>query len=905
MTAPMFQPGQKVRVSGYGMGEVELDRGSTVIVRFPNSIQECDKAEVEAVQDLAEAFRLGQLHASLDVVVRMQAEAITSINSAWGIFARSRIALLPHQLWVCRKVLEVWPARWLVADDVGLGKTIEAGLILSALLSRRQIRRLLIICPASLVEQWQYRLRTMFDIRTSIYAPSADTARGDFWNTNPQVVVSLHTVRLDSNGRHKRMLEAEPWDLTIVDEAHHLNADEQAGPTLGFKLVQQLVGTGRIRSMVFFTGTPHRGKPFGFFSLLSLLRPDRFGPKLPCGDQLRLLPEIMIRNNKQNVTDLHGKALFKEPVVESRTYDYTQAEDQFYKTLTEFIVTGKAYASSLGGRDGRAVMLVLISMQKLASSSVAAILRALRGRLARISEASKSLQQLRQARELLTRQQEAESGGDLDDVSQMDEHIAEVELQLMDNEQEWLKRLIAAGEQVSTETKIRKILSEVRSLDSATSVLFFTEYKATQSLLMSELIAEFGMTAVTFINGDGEAREVMHADGQRRTIKVRREEAATKFNRGLVRFLVSTEAAGEGIDLQGHCHTLIHVDLPWNPMRLHQRVGRLNRYGQTHAVHITSFRNPSTVESRIWEKLTEKIEHINLALRQVMADPEDMYQLVLGMAPPAMFRDVFAEANQMPPDKFDAWFDRATARFGDRDVIDTVKDLVGNCARFDFQEVSQRLPKISLKDLEPFITGMLVKNRRQPRAGAEGLSFKTPDEWMVEPAILPEYSAMIFDREQAGDGSPEHLLGVGHKLVDVAIKQAMDLEACIAVIGSGKIEAPLLACRVFDRITTGEANRPALVCGAEVREGQVHIVPDWVLLQKLNCLSPHSLARMPQESVPLTDDLFDRQPEIITRSIAFAESQGVSFRHADAEIFAAIVPSASLSTDASTPEHAK
>lgn len=882
--------GQRVRVQGYGMGEVQADLGLTVIVRFGSTIHECQRTDIELIQGLAEAIRSGRSHPALDVVVRIQAEAITSINSAWGMFARSRIALLPHQLWVCRKVLEVWPAHWLVADDVGLGKTIEAGLILSALISRCQIRRLLIICPASLVEQWQYRLRTMFDIRTSVYAASADTERGDFWNTNPQVVASLHTVRLDVNGRHKRMLQAEPWDLAIVDEAHHLNADEQAGPTLGFRLVQQLVSNRRIRSMVFFTGTPHRGKPFGFFSLLSLLRPDRFGPKLPYSDQLRLLPEIMIRNNKQNVTDLHGKALFRQPVVESRTYSYSPAEQRFYDMLTEFIITGKAYASSLGGRDGRAVMLVLISMQKLASSSVAAILRALRGRLSRISEASRFLRDSQQARELLERQREAESSEDLDEVSQLDQSIAESMLRLMDDEQEWLRRLILAAEEVNVETKIQAILSDVRSMDAATSVLFFTEYKATQSLLLSSLIAEFGEEAVTFINGDGEAREVIHSDGQKRTIKLRREEAAVRFNRGAVRFLVSTEAAGEGIDLQGHCHTLIHVDLPWNPMRLHQRVGRLNRYGQEHTVHITSFRNPSTVESRIWEKLTEKIEHINTALRRVMADPEDMYQLVLGMAPPAIFRDVFAEASQVPPDKFDAWFDSATAQFGGQDVIDTVKDLVGNCARFDFQDVSPRLPRVDLQDLGPFVAGMLIRNKRQPRLDDDGLSFRTPDEWLVDPAILPEYSGMVFDRERADDGTPERLLGVGHKLVDMALSQASEMEANFAVVGGGKIDVPLLACRVFDRVTTGEGNRPAMICGVEIHGTELKVVPDWVMLKKLNALSPHSLARAAEVDEHHCDDLLERDSELIERCIDFAQSQGASFRQADAEVFAAIVP---------------
>lgn len=138
-----------------------------------------------------------------------------------------------------------------------------------------------------------------------------------------------------------------------------------------------------------------------------------------------------------------------------------------------------------------------------------------------------------------------------------------------------------------------------------------------------------------------------------------------------------------------------------------------------------------------------------------MADPEDLYELVLGMAPPAMFRDVFAEAHDVSPSSFDDWFDRSTSRFGDRDAIDTVKDLVGNCAKFDFQSVSPKLPKVNLTDLEPFVTGMLLRNRRQPRTGPDGLAFKTPEEWLVEPAILPEYSGMTFERGQAGDRPPD------------------------------------------------------------------------------------------------------------------------------------------------------
>src|SRR5262249_37936003 len=151
-----------------------------------------------------------------------------------------------------------------------------------------------------------------------------------------------------------------------------------------------------------------------------------------------------------------------------------------------------------------------------------------------------------------------------------------------------------------------------------------------------------------------------------------------------------------------------HVDLPWNPMRLHQRVGRLNRYGQTKQVEVITLRNPDTVESRIWEKLNEKIENITLAFGHVMDEPEDLLQMVLGMTSPSLFRELFGEASDVPSKSLSNCFDQKTATFGGRDVIDTVKEIVGNCQRFDFQSVGKDLPPVDLPDLRPFFEGMLI-----------------------------------------------------------------------------------------------------------------------------------------------------------------------------------------------------
>ncbi|MBI1924751.1 DEAD/DEAH box helicase family protein [Candidatus Poribacteria bacterium] len=849
MNNPVFTSGDQVQHDRFGIGSVVLDNGETVIIRFGHGLEECEKSSLSRRLTPLQAISLDEWNAPLEVITRAQAEAIQSVNDAWGVFSPSRIALLPHQLWVCRRVLETWPTRWLIADDVGLGKTIEAGLILWPLLAKGTVKRLLILCPASLVEQWQYRLRTMFDIRLAQYAAEADTKRGDFWNTHNQVVASLQTLRLDRNGRHNRLLESHRWDVLIVDEAHHLNADEKSGPTLGYKLVEQLVEERRVVSMLFFTGTPHRGKNFGFLSLLRLLKPDQFDPHGSLRAHLPKLRDVMIRNNKQNVTDLKGRRLFYLPIVKSETYSYSKQEARFYDMLTDFIATGKAYASKLSSTDGRAVILVLIAMQKLASSSVAAIRRALKGRLARIVEGKQDLKDLKSRVSIY---ETLEQDGDIDEVSRLEEQIAELSaaLRLMEDEEPRLHELIVKAEAVKEETKVQKILSIIESRFTNRTVLLFTEYKATQSLLMSALMRKFGDECVTFINGDNRADEVVDSSGAVRKIFEKRESATEKFNSGGVQFLISTEAGGEGIDLQEQCHTLIHVDLPWNPMRLHQRVGRLNRYGQRQPVEVVTLRNPDTVESLIWEKLNAKINPIMLAFSHAMEEPEDLFQLVLGMTSPSLFREIFHEAVAIPRASLSEWFDQKTARFGGVDVIEAVSDLVGHCAMFDFQQVSSQIPPLDLPALRPFFVSMLTLNNRRP---LRGISFKTPDAWRVEPGVRTSYEGMVFDRDAHGRDAPQRILGVGHKVMNQAMRQAKESHAAVVTLPPEVLEHPLVVFRISDRVTGESGTIRAVVVGIEwgiEAEAKVNLLRDWELLERLNGLDMSRDVRNAKTSPP-------------------------------------------------------
>jgi len=822
----MFLKDQQVQHARFGTGTVLMDQVETVIVRFGDRIESCDATELVRRVSLTEAVKLGLWSSSLEVVLKGQAAAIRSLNDAWGVFSRSRIDLLPHQLWVCHRALQQWPIRLLIADDVGLGKTVEGGLILWPLLSSGKVRRLLILTPAALAEQWQYRLRTLFDIRMSMYRPEIDTPKADFWSTHNQVIASLPTMRTDRKGRHERLLDAPAWDMLIVDEAHHLNADEGTGKTLGFRFVEKLVAENRVGSCLFFTGTPHRGKPFGFWSLMSLLQPEVFDPRRPEGEQLPLLRPALIRNFKQKVTDMAGNRLFQPVINHPETYAYNEEEAKFYQLLTHFITAGNAYASSLDKNGRRQVNLVLIAMQKIASSSVAAIRSALRKRLDNLQNQMTKFNEEQAITEVT------------DDEVEEDVFAAfarwekEAKFQLMANELPHLQALIDAAELIDQESKVLRLVDLIDSKFTSRSVLLFTEYKATQALVVSTLMARYGEAVVGFINGDDRLVGVRLPSGRETILTGNRETTAEQFNLGQLRFLVSTEAGGEGIDLQARCHTLIHVDLPWNPMRLHQRVGRLNRYGQSQPVEVVTLRNPHTVESLIWVKLERKLGHIMEALGHAMDEPEDLMQMVLGMAGPGFFNDLFAEGQFVRPERLDDWFDAKTRSLGGREAISTVLDLIGHCQSFDLSQLED-VPRKDLPDLIPFFHGMLVKNKRRPDRSDGIFSFRTPEEWQNSPGIRSRYEGLIFHRNPKDKEEAKRIVGVGHQVFDQAMAQADAWEGSLAQLKD--LKQPLAVFRFLDAVTGHKGHVRQVVAGITLEEsGAMKLIKDEDVLGILN-----------------------------------------------------------------------
>jgi ERCC4-related helicase len=818
---------QQVNHPKFGLGSVELDKGQTKLIRFAHGFEEVPSNELETRLSVREALASGHFSSPLETVLRAQAAAIQSINMSWGVFSRSRIKLLPHQLWTCHQALRHWPIRKLIADDVGLGKTIEAGLILWPLIASGKVKRLLVLTPAPLVEQWQQRMREMFDIRLAIYHPELDRGKADFWNTHSQVVVSLPTLRADKDDRHERLLDSDKWDLVVVDEAHHLHATETTGKTLGFKLLEKMQEHDKIISLLLFTGTPHRGKPYGFWSLMSLLDNNLFNPSKKDIEQLNHLPDFLIRNNKQKVVDMEGNPLFKPIQQYPETYQYNEEEKEFYQLMTRFIQAGHAYASNLSSKGRGQVALVLIALQKLASSSVAAVLSALQTRRNNL---------LKQAGELRKEVEESDVL-DLGDEHQADEieHLFESwikadkksKISLMENEVPYLEQLIQSAKTVTQETRIQRILEITKARFKARPVLIFTEYKTTQALIVCALIREYGADVVGFINGENTLRNVHYPDGSVKQLNSIRETAADQFNVGKLQYLVSTEAAGEGIDLQRNCHCLIHADLPWNPMRLHQRVGRLNRYGQKYPVEVVSLRNPSTVESKIWTKLEEKIRSIMLALGAAMTESEDLMQLVLGMASPSLFDELFTGAGGIPTESLNSWFDEKTQTLGGKDIIQTVSELIGKAQSFDLSGL-KGVPNLDLIDLQPFFKAMLAWNSNRLIKNQEiGFDFITPDNWRKKsPAIKRRYEKMLFSRDDYPDTD---IIGVGHPMLDQAIMQANDFSARVTVLPT--LDATIYIFSIIDRVTTRGGQVNSVLVAVRVSENYELLIDEDLLLE--------------------------------------------------------------------------
>ncbi len=527
------------------------------------------------------------------------AEALTQDTLLSPI--ESSVIPLPHQIRALARATGGNLVRYLLADEVGLGKTVEAGLIMRELKLRGVVRRTLVVAPKGLVNQWVAEMRTHFAEEFRAFIPSdfpafRRLARADnVWRTCDQVVCPLDAVKpLDGRrgwspervAEHNRErfedLTAAGWDLIIIDEAHRLggSSDQVARHQLGRGLADAAP------CLLLLSATPHQGKTDAFHRLMSLIDETAFPDPSEISSE-RVQP-FVIRTEKRHAIDSEGQPLFKarhtrlEPIAYQERHAGQRA---LYEAVTEYAREG--YNRAIRERKGH-VGFLMILMQRLVTSSTRAIRVTLERRLEVLTAPGDQL--------MLFPELTDEEWVELDGQEQVDTLLTS-RLSALKNERAEVELLLEAAKRTETagvDAKADALLDWIYRLqqdegDPELKILVFTEFVSTQEMLR-EFLADRGFSVVC-LNGS------MGLDAR---ANVQRSFA------GSTRFLVSTDAGGEGLNLQ-FCHVVINYDIPWNPMKLEQRIGRVDRIGQEHAVRAINFVVRDTVEHRVREVLEEKL----------------------------------------------------------------------------------------------------------------------------------------------------------------------------------------------------------------------------------------------------------------------------------------------------------
>ena len=621
--------------------------------------------------DSAERFRLKSL-----------AHALEMWNENTGSLSNLEIDPLPHQIHLVHHILASGNLNWLIADDVGLGKTIETGMLLAALKQRDSLKRVLLVTPAGLTKQWQDELNHKFRMgEFLIYGDDFRINEPRHWKMYDYVIASMDRLKEE---RHLEALrEAGGWDLIVFDEAHRLSR-RQYGMKLDasqrFQLAAQL--RRQTDAMVLLTATPHQGKQDMFQALLELLRPERKEEITTLALNPEIIGEMVFRNNKADVTDADGNFIFSGKTTRALTVAVAEAAIAFDRTLQNYLRKGYAAGAALGFK-GNAIGFVMTVYRKLSASSVAAIHNALINRRTRLQD---------QAGDEIPR--------DLDEADQRffgewEEQLQTEAKEFFDGELALLDELIDEAERLrADDRKLQHFLDELIATilvgNPDEKVLIFSEYRATQSYLKEALEVRFGAGCVEQINGS-----MPHP--LRRQAIARFEESA--------QFLISTEAGGEGINLQRNCHIMVNYDLPWNPMRLVQRIGRLYRYGQRERVVVFNIHSPDTVDEQIMEMMYTRIDQVVTDLAGV--SPEYNPQLhddILGQVADLVdVTEILEEATTAGIDRTQQRIDEALARA--KEAAKKQHELFEHAASFDPNETRNEL-RITAEHGEAFVTGM-------------------------------------------------------------------------------------------------------------------------------------------------------------------------------------------------------
>jgi superfamily II DNA or RNA helicase len=708
----------------------------------------------------------------------------------------ARVDPLPHQLEAVYEYFMRLPRiRFLLADDPGAGKTIMAGLLIKELKIRGLIKRILIIAPASLTFQWQREMKDKF--REQFEVVRSDVLRANYgsnpWQEKNQLVTSVSWVSRVEDA--KESLLRSRWDLVIVDEAHKMSAYSAEKKTLAYQLGEAL--SRMTDHFLLMTATPHKGDPENFSLFLQLLDRDVYGDVKSLEEAMenREAPFYLRRVKEALVTFPDPKTgqvqtLFTKRNVTTSEFQITEDELEFYDRLTRYVEDQSIKAAADDSARGRALAFTMAMLQRRFASSLYAVRR--------------SLERMKDKRERILKDPEGyrreqvnrrlpEDFDDLTDeeqqeiITQLEDVVADVDPVALREEIAELTKLITHARELEKreiETKLVKLKELLTQQgifsDPKMKLLIFTEHKDTLDYLAGDgkenrplgKLREWGLT-LTQIHG---GMKIGDRDTPGTRIYAEREF------RESCQVLVATEAAGEGINLQ-FCWLMINYDVPWNPMRLEQRMGRIHRYGQEKDCLIFNFVSINTREGRVLHKLFERIEAIQDDL-----DPKRTGKIfnVLGDVFPAnslekMLRDMYAH-NQMT----EALIKQRIVEQVDRHRFESITNstleglakkelnlsvIIGKSAEAKERRLVPEVIEDFIVQAAP-ITGMTIKPVKP-----DGHVFKAGrvprNLWPVGDRLEPrfgklgrDYGNVIFDKELLKQDSTLEWVTPGHPLFE-------------------------------------------------------------------------------------------------------------------------------------------
>ena len=513
----------------------------------------------------------------------------------------SGVIPLPHQLHVLNRVMENNKIRYILADEVGLGKTIEAGMVIKELKARGLVKRVLVVCPTGLVTQWASEMQEKFHEKFNVILPSDyDTIRrltdnDDVYGQYDQVISPMDSIKpierhagwsdervAKYNEERIYSIINSGWDLIVIDEAHRVAGS--TGEVARYKLGNLLAQASPY--LLLLSATPHNGKTEPFLRLVRLLDEEAF-PNARSIVKEQVAP-YLVRTEKREAIDNNGNKLFKNRIthlVELNWDERHTMQRELYELVTSYV--SKTYnKAQRNRRKNMCLIFLLIIMQRMVTSSTAAIRQSLERRLDILKTQSTKLGSLTEA-----------DIADLDIEDGVEEALEAISLDLSDEILE-LEHIIAVAKQAEfqhPDVKIEKLLDtidEILSCDRDQKIIIFTEFVATQRYI-EKILLDRGYTVST-LNGSMSIDE--------------RNDALRDF-RDRANIFISTDAGGEGLNLQ-FSNIIINYDLPWNPMKIEQRCGRADRIGQKRDVNIYNFIVGDTVENRVRQVLEDKLSVI-------------------------------------------------------------------------------------------------------------------------------------------------------------------------------------------------------------------------------------------------------------------------------------------------------